>query len=57
MLNALKIRQTKARYMPMHLHSYRIILSEFSNNQNLFIQAKLPLHFINNLKRLKLRFK
>jgi hypothetical protein len=40
----------------MHLHSYRIILSEWFNNKNLFINAKLPLHFLNNLKRLKLKF-
>lgn len=55
-LTALQIRQSKARYVPMHLHSYRIILSEWFNNKNLFINAKLPLHFLNNLKRLKLKF-
>jgi 23S rRNA-/tRNA-specific pseudouridylate synthase len=56
MLRNLCINQSKVRYVPMHLHSYRIILPEFSKNSNIFITAKLPLHFLNNLKRLKLRF-
>lgn len=56
MLKQLNIKQTKVRYVPMHLHSYRIILPEFWKNSNVFITAKLPLHFINNLKRLKLKF-
>jgi hypothetical protein len=56
MLRRLDIRQTKVRYVPMHLHAYQIILPEFKNNSNVFIKAKLPLHFLNNLKRLKLRF-
>jgi hypothetical protein len=57
MLKAFKIPQSKARCLPMHLHAYRIILPEFFNSRNLFIQAKIPLHFVNNLKRLKLIFK
>jgi hypothetical protein len=57
MLKALDIRQSKVRYVPMHLHAYRLILPEFYKNGNIFVQAKLPLHFVNNLKRLKLFFK
>lgn len=57
MLKALDIRQSKVRYVPMHLHAYRLILPEFYKNGNVFVQAKLPLHFQNNLKRLKLFFK
>lgn len=56
MLKRLNIRQSKVRYVPLHLHAYRIILPEFWQNTNVFITAKLPLHFLNNLKRLKLRF-
>lgn len=56
MLKNLKIKQTKVRDVPMHLHSYRILLPEFHNSSNVFITAKLPIHFVNNLKRLKLKF-
>ncbi|CAF0869260.1 unnamed protein product [Brachionus calyciflorus] len=55
-LKFLKIRQSKARYVPMHLHSNQIILQEFHQNKNVFIKAKLPIHFVNNMKRLKLKF-
>ena len=55
-LERLEIRQSKARYVPMHLHAYRLILPEFIKNQNIFITANLPLHFVNTLKRLKLKF-
>jgi hypothetical protein len=56
MLRKLKIPQTKVRFVPMHLHAYKVVLSEFFENKNVFITAKLPLHFLNNMKRLKLRF-
>ena len=56
MLNNLRVRQSKVRDIPMHLHAYRIILPEFFKNENIFIQAnKLPFHFINSLRRLKLK--
>ena len=56
MLKCLEVRQSKVRNIPMHLHAYRIILPEFIKNQNVFIQAKLPFHFIYALKKLKMKF-
>ena len=56
MLERLGIRQSKVRNIPMHLHAYRIILPEFIKNQNVFVQAKLPFHFVYALKKLKMKF-
>lgn len=56
MLKNLKIKQSKVRHVPLHLHSYRVLLPEFHKSTNVFVTAKLPLHFINTLKKLKLKF-
>ena len=56
MLQRLGIRQAKARHLPMHLHAHSIVLPEFRDGRNLFISARLPPHFVQNMKWLKLKF-
>ncbi|KAH7933490.1 hypothetical protein HPB49_013182 [Dermacentor silvarum] len=53
-LNRLNVRQTKARHIPMHLHSSSVLIPEILDGRNLFVAAKLPYHFVQNLKRLNL---
>lgn len=55
MLQRLGIRQSKARYVPMHLHAKSILIPEFMNGQNLSVSCRLPPHFEENMKRLKLK--
>ena len=53
---ALKIRQSKSRTIPMHLHASLIMIPELGKNgQNIFIRAPLPYHFQQNMRSLKLR--
>jgi 23S rRNA-/tRNA-specific pseudouridylate synthase len=54
MLQQLGIRQAKARHVPMHLHAKAVVLPEFRNGRNLFLSARLPKHFVQNMKWLKL---
>ncbi|ESP00978.1 hypothetical protein LOTGIDRAFT_140139 [Lottia gigantea] len=54
MLTSLGIRASKVRHVPMHLHAKSIVIPEFQNGQNLMVSAKLPKHFLINLRRLKL---
>ncbi|XP_046918279.2 uncharacterized protein LOC124498555 [Dermatophagoides farinae] len=55
-LMALKIRQSKSRTIPMHLHASLIMIPELGKNgQNIFIRAPLPYHFQQNMRSLKLR--
>ncbi|XP_036360060.1 uncharacterized protein LOC115213410 isoform X2 [Octopus sinensis] len=54
-LQRLNVRQSKVRYIPMHLHSKAIILPQLLNGKNLFIKANLPYHFYKNMKSLKLK--
>lgn len=53
---ALKIRQSKSRTIPMHLHASFIMIPELGKNgQNIFIRSPLPYHFRQNMRSLKLR--
>ncbi|XP_052824848.1 uncharacterized protein LOC106873813 isoform X2 [Octopus bimaculoides] len=54
-LQRLNVRQSKVRYIPMHLHSKIIILPQLLDGKNLFIKADLPYHFRKNMKSLKLK--
>lgn len=54
-LQRLGVRQAKVRHIPMHLHAVNIILPEFNNGRNIFISARLPRHFVQNMKWLKLK--
>ncbi|XP_050047776.1 uncharacterized protein [Dermacentor andersoni] len=53
-LTRLNVRQTKVRHIPMHLHSCSVLIPEILDGRNLFVTAKLPYHFVQNLKRLNL---
>ncbi|KAG1682199.1 Mitochondrial RNA pseudouridine synthase RPUSD4 [Nymphon striatum] len=55
-LNKLKVRQSKVRHIPMHLHSRSIMIPEIDEGKNIFIQARLPPHFMANLSSLKIGF-
>ncbi|XP_054156753.1 uncharacterized protein LOC128955136 [Oppia nitens] len=56
MLVALKVRQSKVRHIPMHLHARQYCLSGIGRNgKNIFINAPFPHHFYKNMSRLKLR--
>lgn len=54
-LNLLHLRQAKVRTLPIHLHAKTVVIPSVKpNGQNLFIEAKLPPHFKQNLKNLGL---
>ena len=53
-LQRLGIRQATVRYLPMHLHAHDLILPQFKNGRNLFLTARLPAFFVQNMKWLKL---
>ncbi|XP_064612439.1 uncharacterized protein LOC135476369 [Liolophura sinensis] len=53
-LQRLGIRQSKVRYLAMHLHAKLIVLPEFLDGRNLVLSAYLPRHFVANMKKLKL---
>ncbi|ESN96051.1 hypothetical protein HELRODRAFT_107293 [Helobdella robusta] len=55
MLEKLGIRQAKVRHLAMHLHARSLVLPEFlPNGNNLFVSARLPQFFVQNMKWLKL---
>lgn len=55
-LMRLKVRQQKARNVPMHLHSYICMIPQAGlHGTNVFIRAPLPYHFRKNMSSLKLR--
>lgn len=56
MLMALRVRQAKARHIPMHLHAYVLMIPRAGEfNRDIFIRAPIPLFFRKNLASLKLR--
>jgi 23S rRNA-/tRNA-specific pseudouridylate synthase len=56
MLQSLRLRQSKVRTIPMHLHCLQIVLPLFSSSGNdLYIRAKPPPHFVQNLASLGLK--
>ena len=54
-LQKLGVRQSKVRHVPMHLHARDLILPAFKDGRNLFLSARLPKHFEQNMKWLQLR--
>ncbi|GAB1608417.1 uncharacterized protein LOC115213410 [Argonauta hians] len=54
-LQRLHVRQSKVRFIPMHLHAKMVILPELLDGRNLFIKADLPYHFRKNMNSLKLK--
>lgn len=54
LLARLTVQQSKARHIPMHLHASAILIPEIIDGQNLVVRARLPYHFAQNLRRLKL---
>lgn len=54
MLQALKVRQSKVRDIPLHLHARQILIPEMEGKTNIWIRAPLPRHFANTLRFLKL---
>lgn len=55
-LLALRVRQSKVRHVPMHLHAYVYMIPQAgTDGKNIFIKAPLPFHFRMNMSKLKLR--
>jgi RluA family pseudouridine synthase len=54
-LQLLGVRQTKVRHVPMHLHAKAVVLPEWLDGRNLFLSSRLPKHFVQNMKWLKLK--
>ncbi|XP_023215475.1 uncharacterized protein LOC111618225 [Centruroides sculpturatus] len=57
MLRRLGIQQSKARYVPMHLHLKNLVIPEILDGKNLFFKASLPPHFKANSRSLKFKKK
>lgn len=53
-LQHLGIRQATVRYVPMHLHAKELVFPEIKDGRNLFLSARLPKHFMQNMKWLKI---
>ena len=55
-VNSLKISQSKARNLPIFLHSRRVVIPEvLPNGKDLVITANLPHFFSKTLKKLHLK--
>lgn len=55
-LKALRVRQTKTRTIPVHLHAKQIVIpGAKANNETLFIGAPLPSHFLQTMRLLGIR--
>ena len=53
-LNRFKLDQSKARYMPMHLHAAKLVLPNYwYAGRDLTLSAKLPTFFSRSIKILK----
>jgi len=55
MLRLLKISQSGARHLALHLHARSILIPKFLNERDLYITAPLPPHFRRNMADLKLK--
>lgn len=57
LLQRLHVRQSKVRHIPMHIHAKCIIIPNYFEERDLFVNIPLPDHMKENLKRLKFRKK
>lgn len=55
MLERLDVRQSKVRHIPMHLHARSVVIPEVVDGKNIHIGARLPRHFVQNMRRLKIK--
>ncbi|KFM60688.1 RNA pseudouridylate synthase domain-containing protein 4, partial [Stegodyphus mimosarum] len=46
LLQKLYVRQSKVRYIPLHIHARNIVVPEFLEGRNLFVMAPLPQHML-----------
>ena len=57
-LGRLRVRQAKARTVPMHLHAYMTVLGGMGRHgTDIRLRAPLPYHFTRNMASLRLRLK
>lgn len=54
MLRRLDLAQSKTRYLPLHLHSRKIVLTGFKGHGEITVSCPLPKYFTNALKRLQI---
>ncbi|KAK9966461.1 hypothetical protein ABG768_003569 [Culter alburnus] len=53
-LRRLGLVQSKTRYLPLHLHSRRIVLPRVKGQGDITVSCPLPKYFTNTLKRLQI---
>ncbi|KTG06104.1 hypothetical protein cypCar_00013059 [Cyprinus carpio] len=53
-LRRLGLVQSKTRYLPLHLHSRRIVLPGVKGHSDITVSCPLPKYFTNTLKRLQI---
>lgn len=53
-LRRLDLVQSKTRYLPLHLHSRRIVLSGVKGHHEITVSCPLPKYFTNALKKLQI---
>ncbi|XP_054706670.1 pseudouridylate synthase RPUSD4, mitochondrial-like [Uloborus diversus] len=53
-LQKLYVRQSKVRYIPMHIHAQSIVIPDYFEKRNLFVAAPLPEHMKRSMKALQL---
>ncbi|KAL0978055.1 hypothetical protein UPYG_G00165370 [Umbra pygmaea] len=53
-LRKLGLEQSKARYLPLHLHARRLTLPEFKGHNDITVSCSLPKYFISTLRRLQI---
>ncbi|KAM6981272.1 pseudouridylate synthase RPUSD4, mitochondrial [Aplochiton taeniatus] len=53
-LQNLGLEQSKARYLPLHLHARQLTLTEFKGQTDITVSSPLPRFFIRTLQQLQL---
>ncbi|GFQ73240.1 mitochondrial RNA pseudouridine synthase RPUSD4 [Trichonephila clavata] len=55
LLQRLHVRQSKVRYIPMHIYARSVLIPQYKGGRNLFVMAPMPIHMSKNLQKLKFR--
>ncbi|GFY56677.1 mitochondrial RNA pseudouridine synthase Rpusd4 [Trichonephila inaurata madagascariensis] len=55
LLQRLHVRQSKVRYIPMHIYARSVLIPQYKGGRNLFVMAPMPIHMSKNLQKLKFK--
>ncbi|GFV23342.1 mitochondrial RNA pseudouridine synthase Rpusd4 [Trichonephila clavipes] len=55
LLQRLYVRQSKVRYIPMHIYARSVLIPQYKGGRNLFVMAPMPIHMSKNLQKLKFK--